>query len=90
MSTIGFESVVLIQPGRPARLAASRFRRAFSVPILARPPIRATQPWSLLQISVKASSHGVSIGKESLTKQKKHFPLEPRTKTVRGTHPVTV
>ena len=86
MRAISFESVGAIRPGCPARPAAARFRRAFVRPILTRPPIRATQPWILLQISVKAFSYGMNIalpiGKESLTKQKKNFPLELRTKTI--------
>ena len=85
MRQMSFESVGIIRPGCPARPAAVRFRRAFSVPILTRPPIRATQPSSLLQISAKAFSHemntGLFTGKESLTKQKKNFPLELRAKT---------
>jgi len=32
---------VYLRPLRPARLAAARFRRAFYVPILTRPPVRA-------------------------------------------------
>jgi len=86
MRTMSFESMGIIDPGCPARPAAARFRRAFVEPILTRPPIRATQPWSLLQIGVKAFSHGMNvglpIGKESLTKQKKNFPLELRAKTI--------
>ena len=86
MRAINFESVGTIRPGCPARPAAARFRRAFVWPILTRPPIRAIQPSSLLQISVKAFSHGMNIGlpigKESLTKQKKNFPLELRAKTM--------
>lgn len=85
MRAMSFESVGIIRPGCPARPAAARFRRAFAWPILTRPPIRAIQPRSLLQINVKAFSHGMNtglpIGKESLTKQKKIFPLELRTKT---------
>ena len=85
MRAMSFESVGIFRPGCPARPAAARFRRAFEWPILTRPPIRATQPWSPLQISVKAFSYGMNIalpiGKESLTKQKKNFPLELRTKT---------
>ena len=85
MRAMSFENVVTIRPGCPARLAAARLRRAFELPILTRPPIRATQPWILLQISVKVFSYGMNIGlpigKESLTKQKKNFPLELRTKT---------
>ena len=79
MRQMSFESVGIIDPGCPARPAAARFRRAFVRPILTRPPIRATRPWSLLQISVKAFSHGMNTGlftgKESLTRQKKNFPI---------------
>ena len=85
MRQMNFESVGTIRPGCPARPAAARFRRAFVRPILTRPPIRAIQPSILLQISVKAVSYemniGLPIGKESLTKQKKNFPLELRAKT---------
>jgi len=85
MRTMSFEGVGIIEPGCPARPAAARFRRASVGPILTRPPIRATQPSILLQISVKAFPHGMKtglyIGKESLTKQKKIFPLELCTKT---------
>jgi len=85
MSPMIYESVDMIRPGCPARPAAARFRRAFLLTILTGPPIRAIQPWSLLQISVKAFLHGTNIdlpvGKEPLTKQKKIFPLELRTKT---------
>ena len=85
MSPMIYESVDMIRPGCPARLAASRFRRSFLLPILTRLPIRAIQPWSLLQIKVKAFLHGTNIdlpvGKEPLTKQRKNFPLELRTKT---------
>ena len=85
MRQMSFESVGTIRPGCPARPAAARFRRAFEWPILTRPPIRATQPSILLQISVKSFSYGMNIGlpigKESLTKQKKIFPLELRAKT---------
>jgi len=85
MRQMNFENVVTVRPGCPARPAAAKFRRAFAGPILTRPPIRAIQPSILLQISVKAFSHGMNtdlfIGKESLTKQKKIFPLELRTKT---------
>jgi len=81
-----FESVGIIRPGYPARPAAARFRRAFVRPILPRPPIRAAQPSILLQISVKAFSHGMNTGlftgKEPHTKQKKKFPLELRAKTM--------
>ncbi len=86
MRQMSFESVGIIRPGCPARPAAARFRRAFVRPILTRPPIRATQPWSLLQLNVEAVSYGINIGlpigKESLTKSKKNFPLELRAKTV--------
>ncbi len=37
-------SVGRVRPVWPARPAAARFRRAAEGPILARPPIRATQP----------------------------------------------
>lgn len=37
-------SVGRVRPGRPARPAAARLRRAGVGPILARPPIRAIQP----------------------------------------------
>jgi hypothetical protein len=73
------QSVVQIRPGCSARPAAARFRRAFAWPILTRPPIRAIQPWGLLQISVKTSWRGKNIGlpdgKESLTKSQKSFHL---------------
>ncbi len=86
MRQMVFESVGIIRPGCPARPAAARFRRAFEWPILTRPPIRAIQPWNLLQISVKVFSYGMNIGmpigKESHTKQKKNFPLELRAKTM--------
>jgi len=86
MRPMSLESVGTIRPGCPAQPAAARFRRAFARPILTRPPIRAIQPWILLQISVKAFLYGMNIGlpigKESLTKQKKNFPLELRTKTI--------
>jgi len=84
-----FESVGITEPGCSARPAAARFRRAFAWPILTRPPIRAIQPWSLLQISVKAVSYGMNIalpiGKESLTKPQKFFHLNcvPRQKGLR-------
>ncbi len=81
-----YESVAYIRPGCPARPAAARFRRAFAWPILTRPPIRAIQPSILLQISIKAFSHGMNTdlftGKEPHTKQKKNFPLELRAKTI--------
>jgi hypothetical protein len=87
MRQTGFESTGIIGPGCPARPAAARFRRASVRPILTRPPIRATQPWSLLQISIKAFSHGMNnalfIDKEPHTKLNKNFPLELRTKTRR-------
>jgi len=85
MRQISFESVGIFRPVCPARPAAARFRRAFAWPILTRPPIRATQPCSLLQISIKTVSRGMNTdlftGKESLTKKKKNFPLELRAKT---------
>ena len=86
MRPIRLESVGTIRPGCPARSAAARFRRAFVRPILTRPPIRATQPWSLLQIIVNAFSYEMNtdlfMDMESLTKSKKNFPLELCTKTV--------
>jgi hypothetical protein len=86
MRQMSFESMGIIRPGFPARLAAARFRRAFVRPILTRPPIRAIQPSTLLQINVKAFSSGMNTGlftgKEPHTKQKKIFPLELRTKTL--------
>jgi hypothetical protein len=42
-------SVGRVRPGRPARPAAARLRRAAVGPILARPPIRAIQPCARLQ-----------------------------------------
>ena len=85
MRPMSFVNVGIIEPGCPARLAAARLRRAFVRPILAPPPVRAIQPSILLQISVKAFSHGMNsgsfTGKEPHTKQKKNFPLELRTKT---------
>ncbi len=42
-------SVGSVRPVWPARPAAARFRRACEGPILARPPIRATQPCARLQ-----------------------------------------
>ena len=91
MRAMSFESVGIFRPGCPARPAAARFRRAFEWPILTGPPIRATQPSILLQISVKAFSYGMNIalpiGKESLTKQRKNFPLELRTKTLSACEP---
>jgi len=85
MRQMNFENVCTIRPGCPAQPAAARFRRAFEWPILTRPPIRATQPSILLQLSVKAVSYemniGLPIGKESLTKQRRNFPLELRAKT---------
>ena len=87
MRSMSFVNVGIIGPGCPARLAAARLRRAFVRPILAAPPVRATQPSILLQISVKAFSHGMSTGlftgKEPHTKQKNNFPLELRAKTPR-------
>ena len=87
MRPMSFVNVGIIEPGRPARLAAARLRRAFVRPILAAPPVRAIQPSILLQISVKAFSHGMNTGlftgKEPHTKQKKNFPLELRAKTIR-------
>ena len=86
MRPMSFVNVGIIGPGCPARRAAARLRRAFVRPILAAPPVRATQPLILLQISVKAFSHGMSTclstNKEPHTKQKKNFPLELRTKTI--------
>ena len=85
MRPMSFVNVGIIEPGCPARLAAARLRRAFVRPILAAPPVRATQPSILLQISVKAFSHwmstGLFTGKEPHTKQKNNFPLELRAKT---------
>ena len=85
MREMSFESAGIIEPGCSARPAAARFRRAFVWPILTRPPIRAIQPSSLLQVSVKVFSQGMNsgllIGKELHTKQKKKFPLELRAKT---------
>ena len=85
MRPMSFVNVGIIEPGRPARPAAARFRRAFVRPILTRPPIRATQPWSLLQVSITVFSQVINIGlfisKEPHTKSKKIFPLELRTKT---------
>ena len=85
MRPMSFVNVGIIGPGCPARLAAARLRRAFVRPILAAPPVRATQPSILLQISVKAFLHGMNTslftGKEPHTKQKKYFPLELRAKT---------
>ena len=79
------ESVTCSQPGCSARPAASRFRRAFSVPILTRPPIRATQPWSLSQMCVKTLLQETNIelfnSQEPLTKPNTNFPLELRAKT---------
>ena len=87
MRPMSFVNVGIIGPGCPARLAAARLRRAFVRPILAAPPVRATQPSILLQISVKAFLHGMNTslftGKEPHTKQKKYFPLELRAKTWR-------
>jgi len=85
MSAGRFESVVYIQPACPARLAAAMFRRAFWLPILTRPPIRATQAWTLLQMCVKTFSQQTNIelfsGHEPLTKSNRNFPLELRAKT---------
>ena len=61
------ESVVYIRAGCPARLAAAMLRRAFLVPILAAPPVRATQPWSLSPTCVKTFSQEPNI--EMLTGQ---------------------
>jgi len=87
------ESVTCSQPGCTARPAASRFRRAFSVPILTRPPIRATQPWSLSQMCVKNLLQETNIelfsGPESLTKSNNIFPLELRAKTAQRTTATT-
>jgi len=87
---MSFVNVGIIGPGCPARLAAARLRRAFVRPILAAPPVRATQPSILLQISVKAFLHGMNTslftGKEPHTKQKKYFPLELRAKTSFARH----
>jgi hypothetical protein len=86
MRQMSFENRDLIRPGCPARPAAARFRRAFVRPILTRPPIRAIQPSTLLQINVKAFSPKMNTclytGKELHTKQMKIFPLELRTKTI--------
>ena len=88
MRQISFENEGIIRPGCPARLAAARFRRAFVMPILTRPPIRAIQPSILLHINVKALSQetntGLFTGKEPHAKQKKIFPLEFRTKIDRA------
>jgi len=77
MTAMSFESVGIIRPGCPTRPAAARFRRAFEWPILTRPPIRATQPSTLLQVSVKISSHGMNIGlpigKEFASKRQNFF-----------------
>ncbi len=85
MRVRSFETLFFIEPACPARLRRPGLRRAFVRPILARPPVRAIQPLSLLQIAVKAFSHGMNIGlftdKQSLTKSRKNFPLELRAKT---------
>jgi hypothetical protein len=81
------ESVTCSQPVCSARPAASRFRRAFCVPILTRPAIRATQPWSLWQMCIKTLLQETNIelfsGQEPLTKSNENFPLELRAKTDR-------
>ena len=85
MSAGHLVSVACSQPGCSARPAASRFRRAFWVPILTRPPIRATQPWSLWRIRAKTLLQETNIelfsDQEPLTKSNNNFPLELRAKT---------
>jgi hypothetical protein len=87
MMTRRVESMTCSQPGCPARLTAAMLRRAFLEPILATPPIRATQPWSLSQMCVKGLSRERNVelfsGQEPLTKSNTNFPLELRAKTRR-------
>jgi len=56
-----FESVVYIELVCSARLAAAMLRRAFVWLILAAPPVRAAQPWSLSQMYVKTFLQEMSI-----------------------------
>ena len=84
------ESVVYIRAGCPARLAAAMLRRAFLVPILAAPPVRATQPWSLSPTCVKTFSQEPNIemltGQNLSQNQTKIFHLNrvPRQKYPQG------
>jgi len=79
------ESVACTQPGCSARPVVSRFRRALSVPILTRPPVRASQPRSLSQTVTKGLLQETNVelfsGQEPLTKSNKDLPLELCAKT---------
>lgn len=49
-------SEIRVRPACPARLAAAMLRRAFAVPILAAPPVRAIQALPLRQSRVRKLS----------------------------------
>jgi hypothetical protein len=53
-------SVGRIRPGWPARPAAASLRRACVGPILARPPIRATQPCARPQSGDSATANSLA------------------------------
>lgn len=72
-------SPISIGPACPARLAAAMFRRAFYVPILIRPPIRAIRTWFLLESKNKRTEIDLNEEGKLVYKKRDYWLVLTRT-----------
>jgi len=72
-------SQISIGPACPARLAAARLRRAFVLPILAAPPVRATQTSFLLESKNKGTEIVLNEEEKLVYKKRNYWLVLTRT-----------
>ena len=72
-------SQISIGPACPARLAAARIRRAFVLPILAAPPVRATQTSFLLESKNKRTEIVLNEEGKLVYKKRNYWLVLTRT-----------
>jgi len=70
---------ISIGPACPARLAAARLRRAFVLPILAAPPVRATQTSFLLESKNKRTEIVLNEEGKLVYKKRNYWLVLTRT-----------
>jgi len=72
-------SDIHVPPACPARLAAAMLRRAFAVPILAAPPVRATQALHIAKSKVPRERIDLNYERKSVYTEKNYWLVLTRT-----------
>jgi len=81
-------SEIRVRPACPARLAAAMLRRAFAVPILAAPPVRAIQASPLPQSKVGRGRIILNYEANLVYKKKNYWLVLTRTLLAGWTKPL--